>query len=74
MPAPRWRRSPSTGRGLLRRSGYSTGQRLAAVAALGLAGNAHGVTTLRRLGPGTATCVVGYAADRMLEAEGRRAG
>jgi len=43
------------------------------VAALGLAGNVHGVTTLRRLardGDG----VVGYAADRMLEAEGRRAG
>ena len=62
-----------TGRGLLRRSGYSTGQRLAAVAALGLAGNVHGVTTLQRLardGDG----VVGYAADRMLQAEGRRAG
>jgi HEAT repeat protein len=62
-----------TGRGLLRRSGYSTGQRLAAVAALGLAGNVNGVTTLQRLardGDG----VVGYAADRMLQAEGRRAG
>jgi len=62
-----------TGRSLLRRSGYSTGQRLAAVAALGLAGNVHGVATLQRLardGDG----VVGYAADRMLEAEGRRAG
>jgi HEAT repeat protein len=62
-----------TGRGLLRRSGYSTGQRLAAVAALGLAGNVHGVTTLQRLardGDGA----VGYAADRMLQAEGRRAG
>jgi HEAT repeat protein len=62
-----------TGRGLLRRSGYSTGQRLAAVAALGLAGSAHGLTMLQRLardGDG----VVGYAADRMLQAEGRRAG
>ena len=62
-----------SGRSLLRRSGYSTGQRLAAVAALGLAGNIHGVTTLQRLvrdGDG----VVGYAADRMLQAEGRRAG
>ena len=62
-----------TGRSLLRRSGYSTGQRLAAVAALGLAGSVHGVTTLQRLardGDG----VVGYAADRMLQAEGRRAG
>jgi HEAT repeat protein len=62
-----------TGRRLLRRSGYNTGQRLAAVAALGLAGNVHGVSTLQRLaqeGDG----VVGYAADRMLQAEGRRAG
>jgi HEAT repeat protein len=62
-----------TGRSLLRRSGYSTGQRLAAVAALGLAGSTHGLTTLQRLardGDG----VVGYAADRMLQAEGRRAG
>jgi HEAT repeat protein len=62
-----------TGRSLLRRSGYSTGQRLAAVAALGLAGNVHAVTTLQNLardGDG----VVGYAADRMLQAEGRRAG
>jgi HEAT repeat protein len=61
------------GRRLLRRSGYNTGQRLAAVAALGLAGNVHGVTTLQRLardGDG----VVCYAADRMLQAEGRRAG
>ncbi|HKU62121.1 MAG TPA: HEAT repeat domain-containing protein [Gemmatimonadales bacterium] len=62
-----------TGRSLLRRTGYSTGQRLAAVAALGLAGSAHGVATLQRLardGDGA----VGYAADRMLKAEGRRAG
>ena len=62
-----------TGRGILRRSGYSTGQRLAAVAALGLAGSTHGLTTLQRLareGDG----VVGYAADRILQAEGRRAG
>jgi hypothetical protein len=62
-----------TGRRLLRRSGYNTGQRLAAVAALGLAGNVNGVATLQRLardGDG----VVGYAADRMLQAEGRRAG
>ena len=62
-----------TGRSLLRRSGYSTGQRLAAVDALGLAGSVHGVTTLQRLardGEG----VVGYAAERVLQAEGRRAG
>jgi HEAT repeat protein len=62
-----------TGRSLLRRSGYTTGQRLAAVAALGLAGSGHGVITLQRLardGDG----VVGYAADRILQAEGRRAG
>jgi HEAT repeat protein len=62
-----------TGRRLLRRNGYNTGQRLAAVAALGLAGNVHSVTTLERLvrdGDG----VVGYAADRMLQAENRRAG
>jgi HEAT repeat protein len=62
-----------TGRSLLRRGGYSTGQRLAAVAALGLAGSGHGLTTLQRLardGDG----VVGYAADRILQAEGRRAG
>lgn len=62
-----------TGRGLLRRSGYSTGQRLAAVAALGLAGSSHGFATLQRLardGDG----VVGYAADRILQAEDRRAG
>jgi hypothetical protein len=62
-----------SGRGLLRRGGYSTGQRLAAVAALGLAGSGHGVTALQRLardGDGA----VGYAADRMLQAEARRAG
>jgi len=62
-----------SGRSLLRRSGYSTGQRLAAVAALGLAGSGHGLITLQRLardGDG----VVGYAADRILQAEGRRAG
>jgi HEAT repeat protein len=62
-----------TGHGLLRRSGYSTGQRLSAIAALALAGNVHAVTTLQRLardGDG----VVGYAADRMLQAEARRAG
>jgi HEAT repeat protein len=62
-----------TGRSLLRRTGYSTGQRLAAVAALGLAGSSHGFATLQRLiraGDG----VVGYAADRILQAEDRRAG
>jgi len=62
-----------TGRTLLRRSGYSTGQRLAAVAALALAGSAHGLTTLQRLARDS-DGVVGYAADRILQAEGRRAG
>jgi len=62
-----------TRRGLLRRGGYSTGQRLAAVAALGLAGTDHGVATLERLAR-TSDGVVGYAADRMLRAEGLRAG
>jgi HEAT repeat protein len=62
-----------TGRSLLRRSGYSTGQRLAAVTALALAGSGHGVTTLQRLAR-DADGVVGYAADRVLQAEGRRAG
>jgi HEAT repeat protein len=62
-----------TRRGLLRRNGYTTGQRLAAVAALGLAGSGHGVATLQRL-VRDSDGVVGYAADRMLQAEGRRAG
>jgi HEAT repeats len=62
-----------SGRSLLRRSGYSTGQRLAAVAALGLAGSSNGLSMLQRLardGDG----VVGYAADRILQAGKRRAG
>jgi HEAT repeat protein len=62
-----------TRRGLLRRGGYTTGQRLAAVAALGLAGSDHGVATLERLARDS-DGVVSYAADRMLRAEGLRAG
>jgi HEAT repeat protein len=62
-----------TRRSILRRSGYTTGQRLAAVAALGLADTAHGRTTLKRLARENEG-VVSYAADRMLQAEGRRAG
>jgi HEAT repeats len=62
-----------TKRGLLRRSGYSTGQRLAAVAALGLAGSIHGHTTLERLSR-ESEGVVSYAADRVLQADRLRAG
>lgn len=62
-----------TRRSILRRQGYTTGQRLAAVAALGLAGTAEGHRTLERLAR-ESDGVVGYAADRVLQAEGRRAG
>jgi HEAT repeat protein len=62
-----------TKRGLLRRNGYTTGQRLAAVAALGLAGSAHGHPTLEHLSRENEG-VVSYAADRVLQAEGLRAG
>jgi HEAT repeat protein len=62
-----------TRRSVLRRQGFSTGQRLAAVEALGLADTPPARTTLERLareGEG----VVGYAAGRVLEAERKRAG
>jgi hypothetical protein len=62
-----------TRRSLLRRQGFTTGQRLAAVAALGTAQSALARTTLERLsrdGEG----VVRYAADRVLRAETQRAG
>jgi HEAT repeat protein len=62
-----------TRRSILRRRGYSTGQRLAAVAALGLAATAEGHGTLRRLA-GENEGVVSYAADRLLQAERLRVG
>jgi HEAT repeat protein len=62
-----------TRRGLLRRQGYTTGQRLAAVAALGYADTGHGHATLERLARENEG-VVSYAADRVLRAEGLRAG
>jgi hypothetical protein len=57
-----------TRRSILRRHGYTTGQRLAAVTALSLADNSAGHATLQRLahdGDG----VISYAADRLLQAE-----
>jgi hypothetical protein len=62
-----------TGRSLLRRHGYTTGQRLAAVAALGLADTSCSHSTLARLAR-EHEGVVSYAAERVLLAEGRRAG
>lgn len=62
-----------TRRSLLRRHGYTTAQRLAAVAALGLADTAHSHLTLERLARENEG-VVSYAADRVLHAEGLRAG
>jgi hypothetical protein len=62
-----------TRRSILRRQGFTTGQRLAAVTALGLAGNANGHETLERLARENEG-VVSYAADRILQAEGLRAG
>ena len=62
-----------TRRSVLRRRGFSTGQRLAAVEALGLTDTEPARTTLERLARG-ADGVVGYAAGRVLEAERRRAG
>jgi HEAT repeat protein len=59
-------------RSLLRRQGYSTGQRIAAVEALSLSGAPPALTTLERLAR-DAEGVVRYAADRILQAE-RRAG
>jgi len=58
-------------RGLLRQ-GYSSGQRLAAVEALGLSDSPPALTTLERLAR-DAEGVVRYAAERMLHAE-RHAG
>lgn len=62
-----------TRRSLLRRQGYSTGQRLAAVEALGLSEAPAARTTLERLAR-DAEGVVRYAADRILHAEHQRAG
>ncbi len=62
-----------TRRSVLRRQGYSTGQRLAAVEALGLTTSPTARTTLERLAR-EAEGVVAYAADRVLEAERQRAG
>ena len=62
-----------TRRSVVRRQGYSTTQRLAAVEALGLTHAAPARTTLERLAR-DAEGVVRYAADRILEAERQRAG
>jgi HEAT repeat protein len=62
-----------TRRSLLRRQGYSTGQRLAAVEALGLSEGPAARSTLERLAR-EAEGVVRYAADRVLQAERQRAG
>jgi HEAT repeat protein len=62
-----------TRRSLLRRQGYSTGQRLAAVEALGLSEAPAARDTLERLAR-EAEGVVRYAADRVLQAERQRAG
>jgi HEAT repeat protein len=62
-----------TRRSLLRRQGYSTSQRLAAVEALALADSSIARGTLERLAHG-ADGVVRYAADRILRAERQRAG
>lgn len=62
-----------TRRSLLRRQGYSTGQRLAAVEALGLADSLPARATLERLAL-DADGVVRYAADRILQAGRQRAG
>jgi HEAT repeat protein len=62
-----------TRRSILRRQGYSTGQRLAAVEALALADSQDARATLERLAR-EAEGVVAFAADRVLEAEGQRAG
>ena len=62
-----------TRRSLLRRQGYTTGQRLAAVNALGLSDSAAARTTLERLAR-EAEGVVRYAADRVLQADRQRAG
>jgi hypothetical protein len=60
-------------RSVLRRQGFSAGQRLAAVEALGLTDSAAARTTLERLAR-EAEGVVRYAAGRVLEADRQRAG
>ncbi len=60
-------------RSLLRRQGYSSGQRLAAVEALSLSDSPPALTTLERLAR-DAEGVIRYAADRILRAERRHAG
>lgn len=60
-------------RSLLRRQGYSTSQRLAAVEALALADTPMARATLERLAK-DAEGVVRYAADRVLRTERQRAG
>ena len=62
-----------TRRSALRRQGYTTTQRLAAVEALGLTSARAAQATLERLAH-EAEGVVRYAADRILEAERQRAG
>ena len=62
-----------TRRSILRRQGYTTGQRLAAVNALGLSDTPGARTTLERLAR-EAEGVVRYAADRVLQADHQRAG
>ena len=60
-------------RNVVRRTGYSTTQRLAAVEALGMTGAPPARGTLERLAR-DAEGVVRYAADRILEADRQRAG
>jgi HEAT repeat protein len=62
-----------TRRSILRRQGYSTGQRLAAVEALGLADSPPARAMLERLAR-DADGVVRYAAGRILQADRQRAG
>jgi HEAT repeat protein len=62
-----------TRRSILRRQGYTTGQRLAAVNALGLSDAPAARTTLERLAR-EAEGVVRYAAHRVLQADRQRAG
>ena len=62
-----------TRRSLLRRQGYSVSQRLAAVAALGLAASPEARDTLAVL-THDSEGVVAYAAERVLHAEQQRAG
>jgi HEAT repeat protein len=62
-----------TRRSLLRRQGYSTGQRVAAVEALGLSDSPAARATLERLAR-EAEGAVRYAANRVLQADRQRAG